>query len=87
MVEINEANARAAGQAAERLLNDPFLTEAFDEMLAIETDKALRGPDAEQRERARLKVEVIAELRGALEAVFTHWKQAAAIIQAARARE
>jgi hypothetical protein len=87
MVQITDTNARAAADAAARLMNDPFLAETLDEMVQLATDTAIRGPTPAAREEARHKVLAIIELRGNLQAVFDNWQSAAKTLQQQRAHE
>jgi hypothetical protein len=87
MVEITEANAREAGQAAERLLADRFLAETLDEIIMINTEQAIVHKDRDMRREARHLVLAVQSLRTQLRAVFEHWRDAAKIYQSARARE
>jgi hypothetical protein len=87
MVEITDANMREAGQAAERLLNDPFLTEALNEIVGINTERAIAAALPEEREKSRQMVLAVDALRTELKSVFEYWKSAPQRAQAARARE
>jgi hypothetical protein len=87
MVAITEANARAAANAADRLLKDAFLQEALDEMIELGTVTAMRGADAAAREEARQQVLAILRLRENLQAVFENWRSAAQLLQQQRANE
>jgi len=87
MVDLTDATGREAGAAAERLLADPYLKEALDEMIQRHTDLAIRGMGADQREESRNLVLAILELRGTLRSVLESWRGAAAAAAAARARE
>jgi hypothetical protein len=87
MVDITEHNAREAAAAAERLLRDPFLAEAFDEMVSAATQTAITGRVADERETARQKVLAIMELRANLQSVCENWRAAAATLQRGRAHE
>lgn len=87
MVEITEANAREAAAAAERLLGDRFLAETLDEMVAIETQRAITLPEPRDRETARHQVIAIMTLRANLAAVLENWRAAAAMLRAQRAHE
>ena len=87
MVEISDANAREAATAATRLLNDPFLAEALDEMVADATQRAITGAKAIERREARHEVLAIHRLRINLQSVMQHWQDAARVLQAAKAHE
>jgi len=87
MVEITDANARAAAEAAGRLLHDPFLAETLDEMTQLATDTAIRGANSIVREESRQEVLAIIKLRGSLQTVFESWQTAAAVLQQRRAHE
>lgn len=87
MVEITDANARAAADAAGRLLRDPFLVETLDEMVQLATDAAIRGANSIVREEARQEVLAILKLRGALTSVFENWQAASALLQRQKANE
>ena len=85
--EITDANAREAGAAAQRLLHDPFLKEALDEMVADATQRAIIANDRAERREARHEVLAIQRLRVNLESVFQHWRDAAQVLQSAKAHE
>ena len=87
MVAVTEANARAAANAADRLLKDAFLQEALDEMIELGTVTAMRGADAAAREEARQQVLAILRLRENLQAVFETWQSAAHTLYQQRANE
>jgi hypothetical protein len=87
MVHVTDANARAAADAASRLLQDPFLSETLDEMTQLATDTAIRGANSIVREEARQEVLAIIKLRGSLQTVFESWQTAAAVLQQRRAHE
>lgn len=63
-----------AAAGAERLLADPVLNGALDEIVARETERCVFLSDANERERARLMVLTVerlrADLRGAIEWVL-----------------
>jgi hypothetical protein len=87
VVQVTDANARAAADAASRLLHDPFLSETLDEMTQLATDTAIRGANSIVREEARQEVLAIIKLRGSLQTVFESWQTAAAVLQQRRAHE
>jgi hypothetical protein len=86
-LQITEENAREAAAAAQRLLNDPYLTEALDEQVMRHNDTALRGLTVEEREYARLRVRAVMDLRADLAAVVENWKSVADTLQRRRAHE
>lgn len=86
-LQITEENARAAAAAAQRLLNDPFLSEALDEQVMRHSDGALRGLTVEAREYARLRVLAVMDLRADLASVVENWAAAAKVLQQSRAHE
>jgi hypothetical protein len=55
-----------AATGAERLLSDPILTEALDELVRQHTQQAILNTDPAERERSRNLVLAIGELRNAL---------------------
>jgi hypothetical protein len=63
-----------AAAGAERLLGDPVLQGALDEIVARETERAVFLTDAGERELARMMVLVVgrlrSDLRGAIEWVL-----------------
>lgn len=87
MVEVTDANAREAAAAAERLLHDPFLNEALDEMIQIATEQAITGETRERRRDGRFTALAIVRLRGNLTAVFQTWQGAAETLRHAKANE
>jgi hypothetical protein len=87
MVEVNEANAREAGAAADRLIRDVFLQEALDEMIGMATEKAITGADRRVRREARHDCLAIMRLRDNLRAVFENWQAAADLHKRERAHE
>lgn len=82
MVEITEHNAREAGAAAQRLLTDRYLAEALNEMVSMETEKAIMGPTPEAREQARQQVLAVNQLRVNLQAVAENWQSLAQTLNA-----
>lgn len=66
------AGERQAAEAAQRLLADPVLTEALNEIVAIETERAIVLSDRRARRDARMMVLAIGRLRTALEAAVAH---------------
>jgi hypothetical protein len=87
MLEVTDANAREAAAAAERLLRDPFLAEALDEMVANATERAITAPRRSERREARHEVLAIQRLRVNLHAVMEHWRDAARVLRQAKAHE
>lgn len=87
MVEITDANAREAAAAATRLLNDPYLAEALDEMVANATERAIAAPKRAERREGRHEVLAIQRLRVNLHAVMENWRDAARVLQQAKAHE
>lgn len=74
MSGVSPQALREAAAAAERLLADPYLREALDEITRRQTERAIVSPDAMQRETARLMVLAIGELRADLMAVIEQWR-------------
>lgn len=62
---VSQAELTAAA-GAERLLSDPILTEALDELVRQHTQRAMLDHNAEVREASRNLVLAIGELRNAL---------------------
>jgi hypothetical protein len=87
MVDITEGNAREAAAAATRLLHDPFLAEALDEMVVDATTRAITAPNRADRREARHEVLAINRLRVNLHSVMDHWQDAARLLQQAKAHE
>jgi tRNA C32,U32 (ribose-2'-O)-methylase TrmJ len=87
MVEITEANAREAAAAATRLLNDPYLSETLDEMVADATQRAITAQSRAERREGRAEVLAIHRLRVNLQSVMENWRDAARVAERARAHE
>lgn len=87
MVDITEANAREAGAAAERLLQDRFLQEALGEMLQMATERAIYSPAPRERRDARFEAIAITALQRNLIATADSWKAAAEVFMKARTHE
>jgi hypothetical protein len=65
MSGVTQAEVVAAA-GAERLLSDPILTEALDELVRMHTQRAIVDTDPLTRESSRNMVLAIGELRNAL---------------------
>jgi hypothetical protein len=65
MPGVTQAELTAAA-GADRLLNDPILTEALDELVRMHTQRAIVDNDPLTRESSRNMVLAIGELRNAL---------------------
>lgn len=76
-IEVTEANAREAAAAAQRLLNDTWLKETLDELVAMATERAIFADDKRLRDEARHEVMAIARLRATLMDVANTWRTAA----------
>ena len=87
MVEVTQANAREAAAAAERLLRDPFLSEALDEMVTNATERAIAGPKRKARREARHEALAVCRLRVNLQTVAEQWRDAARVLEQARKHE
>jgi hypothetical protein len=61
-----------AATGAERLLSDPILTEALDELVRRNTETAMLHTDPAMRESARNMVLAIGELRNALKGAIEY---------------
>jgi hypothetical protein len=84
---MTEDQAREAGAAAERLLGDKFLAETLDEMIEINTQLAITGKDAAEREAARYAVIAIMQIRANLLAVVENWRHVLTVAQRNKANE
>lgn len=84
---MTDTNAREAAAAATRLLHDPFLAEALDEMVVSATQRAIAGTSRADRREARHEVLAIHRLRVNLESVMKDWQDAARLLQRAKAHE
>lgn len=61
-----------AATGAERLLSDPILTEALDELVRRHTQQAILHTDPAEREKSRNLVLAIGELRNALQGAIEY---------------
>jgi hypothetical protein len=87
MSGVDDREARELAGGAERLINDPLLRSLLDEMIQINTEKAITGAEATQREDGRQQVLAIMALRANLGVLVSNWTDRAAIEQRRRASE
>lgn len=81
---MNDYEARARGARAQALLDDPLLTESFEQLEASYIDVWKHSParDQDGRERLFTAVQIIGKVRSHLEQVATDGTIAAATIEA-----